>query len=325
MVLLNRFTRRCFTGVLGALLALLWLLNVACAADANCVGKRPGDQFWVVSTRHLPSCGPIQAASPDFHVQYVAQQSWHRADLDQLLANEPDKITVIYVHGNRYEAHDAIERGSLLYHALVDCLPPEQNLRMIVWSWPSDTDGGPIRDVRRKTCRTEIEAYYLAAFLNQMNPATPTNLVSYSLGGRVVIGAMHMAAGGEWAGRLVTPAAPITPRYRVAMIAPAFEDDGLLPGAKFQMALSLTERMYVTINACDPILKRFHWADKWEHPTAVGYSGLLGVGQLRAAGHRIVYRDVSNLVGRTHFEVQHLGSAAVMTDVRHMIFAPPGE
>jgi hypothetical protein len=242
-----------------------------------------------------------------------------------LLANDAALTTVVYVHGNRYEAHDAIERGWIWYHTLCDQLPPEQNVRLIIWSWPTETDGGPIHDARRKTCRTGVEAYYLAAFLTHLNPDLPTSILSYSLGGRVVLGAVHMAAGGAWEGRVATPLAPVTPRYKLAMVAPAVEDDCLRPGARFEMAMSLTANMYVTINQCDPILKRFHFVDKCERPTAMGYTGVAGMGQLGDARERIVHRNVCESVGRTHYEVEHLASGTIVNDVRRLIFAPPAE
>jgi hypothetical protein len=307
-----------------SVLALLLLHGGLARADEPlCGGKRRGDQFWVVSTRHLPDCGLASETAPQLHVRYYAGQSWQRGNVEQLLANEPDKTTLIYVHGNRYEDHDAIERGRLLYRAMTDCLPAEQNLRMIVWSWPSEVDGGPIRDVRKKTCRTEIEAYYLATLLARMNPETPTRLVSYSLGGRVMLGAMHLAAGGQWAGRVVNPSLPIEPRYNVALIAPGVEDDSLRPGARFQMALPMTAQMLVTYNPVDPILKRFHFVDKSERPTAMGYTGVVGLNYWDEASQRIVERNVSGIVGRSHFEVSYLGSSSIMAQVRELVMSAP--
>lgn len=318
--LLSNFRR---VPLLSVLALLLLHGGLARADEPLCGGKRPGDQFWVVSTRHLPDCGPVSESVPELHVRYYAGQAWQRGGVEQLLANEPDKTTLIYVHGNRYEDHDAIERGRLLYRAMTDCLPAEQNLRMIVWSWPSEVDGGPIRDVRRKTCRTEIEAYYLASFLMRMNPETPTSLVSYSLGGRVTLGAMHLAGGGRWAGRVVDNPLPIEPRYNVALIAPGVEDDSLRPGDRFQMALPLTAEMLVTYNPVDPILKRFHLVSKDEHPTAMGYTGIAGLGYWDEARQRIVERNVSGIVGRSHFEVSYLGSPSIMAQVRELVMSAP--
>src|SRR5690606_32277769 len=120
---------------------------------------------------------------------------WHRADAATLLAHDdPARPTVIFVHGNRFSADDAITSGWQAYHALTRCAS-DQPVRFVIWSWPSDKQGGPIRDARTKSSRTLVEGYYLARLMTRIQPEVSTGIVGYSFGSRVALGAVHLAGG----------------------------------------------------------------------------------------------------------------------------------
>lgn len=327
---------RCHT-LLGMLCALLSLTvtsetianeavtktsSLPCTSCAHTSGKRPGDQIWVVSTRHL-GCQGVTEELPDYRVQYFAQGNWHRADTEQfLLRDDPARPTVIFIHGNRYTASDAIESGWEAYHALLRCASPGP-IRFVIWSWPSDKQGGPIRDARSKACRTLVEGYYLGRLLTRISPDVPTGMIGYSYGSRVALGAVHLAAGGMLDGRVV-PDLPSdrTALYRIAMLAPGVEDDGLLPGARFEMALARTERLLNLYNPADPVLKRYRVVNKFEKPIAMGYSGIACEHLLGPAAGRIVECNVSGIVGRSHDEDHYFGSESVMQQVRRIVLGP---
>ena len=294
-----------------------------CNTVAAC-GKRPGDQVWVVCTRHL-GCLPVTAELPHYHVQYFAQNAWHASNTPALLAeDEPGMPTVVFVHGNRYSTSDAIESGWEAYHALTRCAPAGQPIRFVIWSWPSEKDGGPIRDARIKASRTLTEGYYLSRLITRIQPEVPTSLIGYSFGSRVALGAVHLAAGGQLAGRVV----PDLPQgqvamYRVAMLAAGVEDDGLMPGARFQMAMQRTDYLLNLYNPIDPILKRYRVVSKYEKPTAMGYTGIVGEGFLGETALRICERNVSGIVGKTHNEDGYFQSEYLMRQVRSTVLVGP--
>lgn len=304
----------------------------ACAAEAQAgavapccaTGKRAGDQLWVVCTRHL-GCSAVTEELPDYRVQYFAQGAWHPSETPKFLKHDdPSLPTVVFVHGNRYSTSDAIQSGWEAYHALTRKLPEGQHVRFVVWSWPSDKDGGPIRDARAKVSRTLVEGYYLARLITRINPNVPTSVVGYSFGGRVALGAIHLTGGGQLAGRVLPEMHEgEAAMFRVALLAAGAEDDGLMPGARFEMAMSRTDHLLNLYNPCDPVLKRYRVVSKCEKPIAMGYTGVYGTSQLSGADARITERDVSGVVGKSHNEDGYFCSEMVMQQVRELVLGGP--
>jgi len=297
--------------------------SAADCCQSRTSGKRAGDQIWLVCTRHL-GCDGVTEQLPDYRVQYFAQDAWHHADAATLLSyDDPTRATVIYVHGNRYSAGDAIASGWEAYHALTRCAA-DQPVRFVIWSWPSDKQGGPIRDARSKSSRTLVEGYYLARLMTRIQPEVSTSIIGYSFGSRVALGAVHMAGGGQLAGRVVPDLQQQdqTAMYRVAMLAAGTEDDGLLPGQRFQMAMSRTEHLLNLYNPADPVLKRFHVINKWEKPSAMGYAGIYGERSLGTAAERITDCNVSGVIGKTHDEEAYFASERLMNQVRATVLWP---
>lgn len=291
--------------------------------SAPVAGKRVGDQIWHVCTRHL-GCDASVVGLPDYRVRYYAQGAWHTANANAFLAqDDPALPTVFFIHGNRYSSADAVDSGWEAYYALMR-RPPTGPIRLVIWSWPSEREGGPIRDARAKAARTLAESYYLARLMTNIKPEVATSLLGYSFGGRVALGAVHLAAGGQLAGRTV----PVPPTkevglYRVAILAAGVENNGLMPGARFQMAMSRTEQLLNFYNSCDPILRRYHLVSKGEHPVAMGYTGIVGEDALGGAAQRIWEQDVSEIVGKSHNEDGYFQSEHVMRQVRATVLVPP--
>jgi hypothetical protein len=294
--------------------------DLSAQSPAPTCGKRVGDQLWLVSTRHL-GCMGIVDDLPDYRVRYFAQNAWHMADAQSLLAqDDPERTTVVYVHGNRSGIGDAVASGWEVYQALVEPLAPEQHVRLIIWSWPSDQVRGPVRDVRTKAARTSVESYYLAKLLVHIRPEVPTSLLGYSFGARISLGALHLAGGGELDGRFVDRIdAPRPKAFRVAMIAAGADDDSLLPDDRFPVAALSAEQIFNTFNPCDPALKRYRFVDRCEKPAAMGYSGIYGMPMLGTAATQIRQMNVSGIVGKSHDERRYLHSETIMQEVRQVV------
>lgn len=288
-----------------------------CACAPAQAGKRAGDQIWLVNTRHL-GCLPVANALPNYRVHYFAQQAWHSSHAVTFLSyDDPQRPTVFFIHGNRYSSTDAVNSGWQAYYALTRCLPPEQKIRFVIWSWPSEKAGGPLRDVRIKASRTLVEGYYVSRLLTKIRPDVPTGMIGYSYGSRVALGAVHLAAGGQLAGRVVPDARhDEVAMYRIAMLAAGVENDGLLPGARFEMAMSRTDHLLNLYNPWDPALKRYRFVDKFQRPVAMGYTGIYGEWMLGPAAARITECNVGGIIGKTHHEAPYFASERVMSQVR---------
>lgn len=298
--------------------------SIAHAGDSGC-GKRVGDQIWIVSTRDL-SCHAARVVElPNYAVQYYAQSAWHESDAAQLLGDKSFAgNTVFYVHGNRYEQHDAIYSGWQVYHALTKHLATDQPLRLVIWSWPSEkATNRPIRDAREKVSRTGVEGYFLARFLRDWPTDAPTGIIAYSFGARVTLSATHLLGGGELEGYALFEQPTIRSQLRVALLAGGAEADGLLPGGSFAFAPQSIEKLLNLYNPCDPALKHYRVVDKCTRPEAIGYVGVAGEGTLRASGANIAQRNVSGIIGRSHDEELYFRSESIMRQVRDFLISPP--
>jgi hypothetical protein len=260
---------------------------------------------------------------PAYDVQYFAQDAWHGGSLSQFLQQDnPARTTVVYVHGNRSAASDAIASGWEVYHALTAEISAEQHIRLVIWSWPSDQIRGPLRDARAKAARTGVESYYLARWLAEMDEAVPTRILAYSFGARISLGALHLLGDGELEGRVLPDLeAPSQARFRLAMIAAGADDDSLLPGDRFPLALSTSEQILNVFNTCDPALKRYRAVSRCENPVAMGYAGIYGVSILGPSAQLVRQMNASHIVGKSHDEMRYLRSPVIMHELRGVLLS----
>ena len=118
-------------------------------------------------------------------------------------------------------------------------------------------------DVLVKIDYSDVQSYYLARFLGDLRADVPVSLIGYSLGPRRRPGAVGAAPGGSIADRCL-PAAAVTQRCAEpsaadaasVLVAAACDAECLLPGHRDGLALALVERMLVTTNPCDRVLRR---------------------------------------------------------------------
>jgi hypothetical protein len=191
-------------------------------------------------------------------------------------------------------------------------------VRFVIWSWPSEQIHGPLRDVRAKAARSDLDAVYLGRFLAGIQPQVRVGLVGYSYGARIIAGGLHLLGGGQLLGWTVSPGE--RPQLRVALWAAAEDDDWLVPGRYHGQALGMAEHWLITYNCCDPVLARYHLLQKWVKPVAMGYSGVAGRNLLPAdLDARIEEWDVSNLVGSTHDLEPYLYSPAIAGRTRDVV------
>jgi hypothetical protein len=289
-----------------ALLATSLTGSFASANSAACL--RPGDELWEVSSRCLPTLEPCMSlGNVTFQVSQLTCQGWQTSDQDQLqssLAAAPGLRTVIYTHGNWMTAENTRGRGSYVYNRVSQ--RSNEPLRFIIYSWPSQRDGRPVRDVYEKAERSNVDTFYFAHLLSRIPAETPLGLIGFSFGSRVVCGALHMVNGGHLEGRQ-SPVWQSERHIHVSLIAPAFDRTWLAPNRPYGNALNGINSLVNVYNSRDPALRRFRFIDRVSAPIAAGFTGLADprATQPLQSDVRIQQFDCGPDVGSSHDEMNY--------------------
>jgi hypothetical protein len=195
----------------------------------------------------------------------------------EFIATDDAAIPTCFVlHGNQTDAALAVAQGMRAYRALTASLPPEQPLRFVIWSWPSDRIHGILKDVRVKAARTTTEGIYLAWTLHRLNPQTSVSLVGFSYGARIATGALHLLAGGVMSGYALPASQSQRAPLRAILVAPALHNYWLAEGRYHGRALEIVEEMLLVKNSCDSALRRYRFVDTSLSAEALGYTGPAG-------------------------------------------------
>jgi len=287
--------------IVGTLLAAVTLV-VLFAAGAAAADPAP-EQVWLISTRNAPWCCP--PAGEDVPLEYWQlgpDCQWIAADREAFLAtDDPAVPTSVYIHGNRADRRTAIRQGWKIYRQL-EAQAAGRPFRFVIWSWPADRlRGGNRRDTRVKASRSDVQGYYLAGWLGQLDPDVPVCLVGYSFGARAITAALHILAGGQVAGRSL-PEGHVVERapVRAVLVAAAMDSGWLLPGHRNGLALSRLDRVLVLLNCSDPVLKFYPLMYGLGGPQALGRAGPACPGRLGDEAEKIELLDVTCSVGRNH-------------------------
>ena len=266
----------------------------------------PATQVWLVDTRCAPGCGDLETGFARINYWRLEESGgrskWTAADAARFGASaDPAVPTTVLIHGYGTDSDWAVRHG---YEVLGQmrgfaCGRP---FRLVIWSWPAEhTVRGVRKDIQMKACRSDAEAYYLARVLSVLPRGEPLSLLGFSLGCRTSSGALQLLAGGAAGGRSLPPASlqawqtsgrrPI----RVMMVAAAIDDDWLEPSAPGGLASVAVERILVSENCRDRVLRWYSRLYGPHGPEALGHSGPAG-----PDGGKLEVVDVTCAVGRTH-------------------------
>ncbi len=259
---------------------------------------RAGDEVWLASTREI-GCATQATVGPLWQLD-ADKNAWQNSTADEFHAGaKPEMLTLFYVHGNRKDAAGAQVDGLATYREIVAKHETAPKVRFVIWSWPSDQIRGPVRDIRSKAARSDDEAILLARFLHPYSKEQRVGLIGFSFGARIVGGAMHLLGSGCLHGAEL-PAVE-RPEMRVVFWAAAEHNDWLLPGDVHGNALPQGKQWLNIYSGCDSILWRYNRLDKCDPAHALGFTGLMGRGQLRNdLKSRYEDWEASTLVGSEH-------------------------
>ncbi|MFO0902697.1 MAG: alpha/beta hydrolase [Pirellulales bacterium] len=299
--------------------ALLWVGLFAVCSTASADSPSPAPRYWLVRTYGLSDPGADATALQHLDIQRLHDSRWIPESLEALASATTERSTIVYVHGNRGSDAEAIAQGTRL-GAVLAARPDARPLQIIIWSWPSGQILRGRRDFVFKAERTDTEAWYLAALLRQFAPQTEISLLGYSYGARVVTGALHWRAGGQFDGRAL-PGGEAGARYRVALLAPAVNVDWLAPEGCHGDLWSATDRMLVLYNPCDPALRWYKFLYRRQRPTPLGLYGIDDA-WLGEAAEQMDQWDVSTAIGRTHDENAYFDSPWIADQIGSTLLRP---
>ncbi len=282
--------------------------------------------LWLVSTREAPQCGGLEQAAADIHCwQWKTDGGWIPREAKAVSAAAgPSVPVVVFVHGSWNSADEAVEYGWGVYQMLRPDAG-DRPFRCVIWSWPSDRQSRRIRpDMQRQQADTDAESYYLAKWLAALPAKTPVCLIGHSFGARIVTGSLQLLAGGQVAGRSLaagrSPANPPTPRpLRAMLLAAAIDSNWLLLGHRNGLALTAAQRVFITRNPCDRVLRWYPRLYGRGGPEAIGLVGPL----LSERAKSVEVVDVSGSMGSMHDVHGYLASAEFRSRLAHYAFLDP--
>jgi hypothetical protein len=282
---------------------------------------RPGDSLWEVSSRGLPDC-PHVSDGQQLELFQFQQGCWSAQPLGLLrefVSAAIGQRVVIYVHGNRMSQQELHIRAQQVYRRLVSNVRCEP-ICFIAFSWPSDRSGGLGNDVAIKKLRLNVDAYYLASFVQSLEFRQPIGYLGYSFGSAVICGAHHLLAGGTLNGYQLSALPTQLYQDRISLIAPAFDRQSLTAYGRYSQALVGVEKVVNLYNSIDPILKRFRFFDRNTSPIAAGFAGILDPSSTSPlnADQRIIQFDC-RCIGRTHAELDYHSSSCAVYAFRNVV------
>jgi len=281
-------------------------------------------RVWMLSTRSLCRYPAADDATLP-PAERLEGHEWQSVNLDGFIhGSSAQRATVVFVHGYDTTSSEARRDGLATYRRLgLSGNSARQNARFVIWSWPSQRTARLIPDAKSKSYRTNIDAHYLALFINRLESNSPVVLIGYSYGARIVTGALHLLGGGKINGRPLAETPTVGTRsIRGALFAAAVEAGWLAPGHAHGAALTQTEELLVTVNPRDRVLR---WNDVLSRSRGSSSLGLRGLGGYRLGDVRekVTQINVSRSIGSAHLWHEYLSSCGLMERVRSSIIAAP--
>ncbi len=302
--------------------------SIPCTKSIASTGE---DRLWVVNSRMLTSqvgCADLESPGLTFsRVSSCGQSS--KSSLPEyidMLATSPH--VVVYVHGNLLSAPEAIERSAKI-RSKINRYRRSLGVDWVIWSWPASKTGLITSDMRRKDKRCDAQGLYLAWLLrHHAEHQSPTSLIGYSFGARILTGALHAAAGGQLGGRRLPGDPVIGMQTRVGLVAPALESRWLSSCGYHKLATQNIKELSLLYNRRDAILKRYWLLRKVRGESALGYTGPTSFAR-RVDGTRLPVhaRDCAAVIGLHHVELDYYKvpchAGRVMANLLHDVTRSP--
>lgn len=300
----------------------IWALALArmVGADTQCadcaVEACAPTEIWVANTR---GCG---CKDPPRLSRCTEGGGWKKSSLAKLQKLPPGWSTCVWIHGYDNSDAEARQQGQYLLRRLSCCGPPDQGIRMVVWSWPSErTAAGPLVDLRIKAARSDAEALKLAAFMRRWQPTGRVHYAGYSFGARIITGALDDLAKNPPPYELVSATRGTI--VNATLLAPAMNNCWLWPGYAHGEAVTQLDELLIVKNPIDRALKWYPFVAYGRlrtGPQALGYTGLPGIGRLGEDAIKVSQFNVAGIVGREHDVMLYLSSPRIVGRMAPLVF-----
>jgi len=321
-------------GALAIALACVGLLQTTAHAQLNPLKNSQhscvcNGQYWRVSSQRAPTCGPFDPGKLDYFFFDCRREQWRPSSLEEFLASDdPQVSTCVFVPGYEPDPHTNPELfserstngGWLLYEGVAPRCRP---FRMVIFIWPGEREKRTrlVTNMRKKLAWAELHGWYLAWLLDQMHPEVPLGLTSDSLGACVLTGALQVLGGGSVGGQGLDRVHPERRPPRVAMMASTMSNSWLAPGRRHGLALSQVDRMLITVNPRDRMLKLYRIFKIGGGGRALGATG--EVGDLGVYRDRVRYVNVYPFVHGHHWYTAYLKKPEFVSIMKPYAFPPP--
>lgn len=260
----------------------------AARGDEAC--EQPVD-VWLVSTRHLPNTCR-RPDHVDFRVEHREKNGcWHPEEIGSLVSDSTRPV-VIFIHGNRYDTASARRQGTALARRIHRCQSHSEAVRTVVFSWPSESDGPPLRNARVNYARTRSDGHYLAALLSMLPPENDVGIVGYSFGATIALVGLEDVHDSDPAWR-----SERSGFLGLVLVTPAVRVDTVSPCGSARRAVESVDRLTILINTRDEALRFFPLLDR-SGVDALGFVGLPR--NWIPAGVEFSQVDASPIVGKEH-------------------------
>lgn len=276
-------------------------------------------------------CAPIRGCYDPTKLKYYYYdrcRGWVPSCLEAFLAaDDPAVTTCFFLPG--FEANwrcspgeyveNATSSGWLIYNRVA---PVDRPFRLVLWAWPADRDQGErmLPNMRLKLARAEQYGWYLAWLVDRMNPQIPVGFVSDSLGASCLSGALHLLGGGAVRGTTLARVHPDRLPPSAAMIASTMSNRWLAVNGRHGRALAAVDRMVITVNPADRLLRLYDLADIGSSE-ALGATGIAG--PLGPCAQRVRYMQVEPYLGVKHWWSVYLRSPPIVAAFRPYAFPLP--
>ena len=267
------------------------------------------DRLWLMNTRGITSnaaCADLQSPMISVSRLDLCGRMSPSSMEDYLTSLSQSPAVVLYAHGNRLKSAEAIRRGLTVYRR-TRALRTNAPIDWVIWSWPSQQESILAKDARIKASRADTQGLYMAWVLrHHAEIGVPTAMIGYSFGGRVITGALHAAAGGTLAGRLLDGQGVTGMQINTGLVAPAIEDDWMHDCGYHSEATKNLNRLVLLYNHRDVVLKRYWLINRVRGEMALGFSGPKSfAARIDGTPLPVLSRDCAPTVGRHHSEMDY--------------------
>ncbi len=309
--------------------SLVILTTLPCVAECQhgdgCSCGAP--ELWVINSRCAPVCSGLDSGFERIKYERydAACRRFTPETRESFLANEAERPSLFFVHGNSLDHKHAMNACWKIFEAVKRCPGPK---RVVFWSWKAEIAKTkplirPIKlareNIRIKYTYAENQGYYLAKLTQMMSMAQPVTLSGHSFGGVTAITAAHYLGGGHLNGRVLAGGEAVERHnLRVAIVSGALDNDHVYPGCRYGQAFVPVEFFYTTFNPRDSTLSRWP-IHSYRSKEAMGLTGVCQ-SRLGPYSHKLLQHNLTEDVRKSHYMRPHLASDRMMSAICRTAF-----